>query len=130
MGKYLDTNLKALPELPEFEKTGNKFLQSIAQQTEKWELSARQIESAKSVWERTQNPPTMVRFNSNQAEILIDLCNMVLNMQGRYASEFIWQLAEKVHKEGKLTEKQYLALMKSLTKYKRAIMNRIFDQRR
>jgi hypothetical protein len=130
MGKYLDSNLKALPELPKFEKISNDFLRDIARKAEKWELSDRQIEAAKRAWDRIQNPPTMVKLNSEQAEMIIFLGDMVLSMQGRYASEFVWELKTRVHNTGKLTEKQYKALMKTFTKYKRAIMNRIFKQRR
>lgn len=126
MASYLDSNLEALPELPEFDKTNSQFLNDIARKAEKWELSSRQIDAAKKAWNRIQSPPTILKFNSKQAEDLIRLCDMLLNIQGRYASEFVYQLKQKVHDQGELTEKQYIALIKSLAKYKRAIMNRIF----
>ena len=128
-----DENKKELPDLDEFNNSGNKFLQSIYNQASERKLSPRQIEIAKEIWEEIQSKKWIstkwISFTDYQIEIMKKLFNYLMNsFRGAPRSyEFIHSLSDQLNAKRKLSEGQVNALIKKMLKIKRAIMNRIWS---
>jgi len=121
-----DDNKKKVPELDNFKDTKNDFLQSIYNQSQSRALRDNQVDAANRVYEKFKNPPVIINFDSKRSETLMFLCALMMNIQGRYASEFVWKMNQEIHQKGKLTQKQYAALLAKFEKYKKALMKRIW----
>jgi hypothetical protein len=123
---FYDENKKKLPDLDKFQSSKDNFLMSIESQAHSRMLSDAQVETATRRWEKLKDPPVWINFSSQQAGVLIQLCDILMAAQGRYASPFIFSVREQVHKKGKLTQKQYAALLKVAEHFKKAVMKRIW----
>jgi len=131
-----DENKKLLPDLDKFNNSGNKFLQSIYDQASGKELSPRQIEIAKDIWEKIQArksapPKKWISFTDDQIKNMVILFHY-LSISFKAAprsDEFIHSLAHQLHTKKKLSENQVNALIRKMLKIKRAVMRHIWSGR-
>jgi len=126
---FLEKNKEKLPDIDQFKDAKNDFLKSIYSQASSRILSDNQVSTAQRVWEKLKNPPVWVNFSSEQVGVFNIIFDLLLQIQGRYASEFIYSMKKQLNEKGKLTDKQYKAVLVKMDKFKRALMKRIWSGR-
>jgi len=136
MINVFDENKKELPDLNKFDNSGNKFLQSIYDQASGKELSSRQIEVAKDIWEKIQAKKSAplkkwILFTDDQIKLMMMLfLYLRISFRGAPRSlEFLESLESQLHSKNKLSEKQVGALIKKMLKIKRALMKHIWSEK-
>jgi hypothetical protein len=120
-----DLNKRDLPDLDQFPSSNNDFLKSIAAQATTYPLTPRQIEAAKNVWARI-NGPKFDEFDRYTLDLVLELFVQMKGMSGY--GEWYYKLKDQLRKEGRLSDKQMLALREKMVHYRKALIRRAFRE--
>jgi hypothetical protein len=95
-------------------------------------LSDRQIEAAARAWEKIKHPPKYINFTNDQIMIMQTLFNYLKHswMGAPHSYEFVNSLNQQLLDKKRMSEKQYAALAKKMLKIKRAIMKRVWGEKK
>ena len=130
-----DENKARFPELDQIgdwlENNNHNFLRSIYDNSKKWKLSDRQIESASRSWGYITDgtpKPNRITVPSNEAKIYRYVADNYLahTYYNERQSDFLYKMIDLAEVKGEMSEKQYESMFNIFYKFKKSILKKMF----
>jgi hypothetical protein len=135
MSKY-DQNKAKLPDLDLFPTTRNTFLQDIHRKAQRYKLTDKQVSAAQRAWDRMSAKKTAaakvaIKLSDSDVETILYAIEQMIQMRGMYVGgDFLYDIRGRVKTKKTLSPKQYAAMIRSMTRYKKAFFRRVFHERK
>ena len=130
-----DENVAKFPELPQIgdwlKNNNHNFLKSIYDNSHKWNLSDRQIESASRSWGYITDgtpKPNRITVPENEAKIYRHVADNYLphTYYNQGQSDFLYKMIDVAEVKGEMSEKQFASMFKIFYRFRKSILKKIF----
>lgn len=134
--KTWEENKKKLPDLEKFAEIKNPFLQDIFRKAYRYKLTDKQIAAAQKSYDRVKGKiatakAEAIKLSKSDIETILWSIEQMIQMKGMYGGgDFWYDMRDRVERKKTLSPKQYAAMIKSMTRYKKAFFKRVFKERR